>query len=114
MNFMNAPTPVMTDGVQRMGRKVAEPAPPAGMSSEEQLRAAQLEQAQGGTPEQEAAARRAGFKNYNEMVVYERNKQNKTGGTTGKGLMDQLLEHPMHPRNMFNYINDALKKATGQ
>lgn len=71
------------------------------------------------TPGQESFARQNGFRNYNEMMLWAKQRANQTGGTVPQGGQPGSVEAGMngaammHPRNMFNYILDKWRSATG-
>lgn len=84
------------------------------------------QEAAAATRQQDAMARQNGFRNYDEMLLWARQRQAPRQQTTGSGPMGVVqgaVQDPqgtadkamaMHPRNMFNRILDAWKGATGQ
>lgn len=77
------------------------------------------------TREKEALARQRGFNNYNEMILWMRQRAQPHTGSIGRpgggGVTDTPGSNPgnndpmaWHPRNMFNRITEAFKAATGQ
>lgn len=72
------------------------------------------------TPGQESFARQNGFRNYNEMMLWAKQRANQTGGTVSQGsrmpttvggAVDQAMA--WHPRNIFNNILQKWQEATG-
>lgn len=71
------------------------------------------------TRQQEAMARQNGFRNYDEMMAWARQRANQTGGTVpggnapgsvGAGMAGVKM---MHPKNMFETILQKWQAATG-
>lgn len=74
------------------------------------------------TPQHEAMARNMGFHSYNEMMAFQRNRQvqnganpvvNNGGADAGPQVMG-TSPAMMHPKNLFNYVLNAWRGATGQ
>lgn len=70
-----------------------------------------------GTPEQEAAARAAGFPSYEAQIAWARQRMTHSGGTVqGKGAAPApapTKKAEPQSRNVFNYIGDVLNRAMG-
>lgn len=75
------------------------------------------------TAEQERFATERGFKNYDQMMLWARQRQQPTGGTiqgasptvageAGK-IMDGQGAAMMHPRNMLDWVRNRIAGATG-
>lgn len=69
------------------------------------------------TREQEAEARRAGFKNHREYMAWLRQRQQQTGGTTEGSGTRQLKKGTdaamsWHPARLLDYVSRAIDDAT--
>lgn len=75
--------------------------------------------------QKEQIARQNGFQNYEQMILWQRQRQVQGPGsvagikgasqpmpTTARGAADQAMS--WHPAKIFNYISEALRGATGQ
>lgn len=71
-----------------------------------------------GTPEQEAAARAAGFPSYEAQVAWARQRVQRSGGTVDGGGSKAPPAPAKKPepksRNVFNHIADVLNRAVGK
>lgn len=71
-----------------------------------------------GTPEQEAAARAAGFPSYEAQVAWARQRVQRSGGTVGaegtKPAPAPAKKAEPKSRNVFNHIADVLNRAVGK
>lgn len=67
------------------------------------------------TPEQEARARAAGFPSWEAYVAWTKRSQEHSGGTVpGQAAPSAQSAMDWHPANIFRYITDAMRGATGQ
>lgn len=67
----------------------------------------------GATPEKERMARSMGFRDYDTMIAFERNKQVRRGNSPTTGAGQAVRQAPgnamaAHPKSIFQYITDAL------
>ena len=69
------------------------------------------------TPEMDAVAKARGFPNYLAMEGFYRQRQDNLGRNSGSSLnqgIEQGMEDAMalHPKRLFEYTADKIKKAT--
>lgn len=76
-------------------------------------------EAAGATREQEAMARQRGFRSYEEMLLWAKQRNQQSGGTvSGAGRMPQTWGQAQqqiqsaHPKSVFEYITRKLQEAT--
>lgn len=66
------------------------------------------------TPEMEHHARVAGFRNAEQMLLWSQQRNQHTGGTVDGDKQPSIhAAMAWHPANIFNYISEAMKNATG-
>jgi hypothetical protein len=81
-------------------------------AAEELERIQREESARPATAEQDAAARRAGYRNHKEYMAWLRQSQNRSGGTTEAPKKPSArAAMSWHPRVLLDYVSDALKGA---
>lgn len=66
------------------------------------------------SPERERIARNMGFRDYDTMIAFERNRQVRGGGNPTSGVAGVVRNAPAnamvaHPKNIFEYITAALR-----
>lgn len=107
----------MGDFLRGLGASIGYGADPNAGGSEAQLE--QYRRMAAGNAKYDERAKAAGFNNGDEMIAYLRNQQNRSGGTTPtQGTFGRVREGAedaamMHPKNLFSYIGEALKRANG-
>lgn len=78
-----------------------------------------VEQSPNLTPEQkEANAKQMGFKSYEEMILFEKQRQRKTGGTVGDGAhkmnsLDALVHNVNKGADALNFIEKIQRALSG-
>lgn len=81
-------------------------------AAEELERIQREEAAKPATPEQDAAARKAGYKNHKEYMAWLRQSQNRSGGTTPRQKKPSAeAAMSWHPRVLLDYVDKALSGA---
>lgn len=73
------------------------------------------------TAQQELMARQNGFKNYNEMMLWARQRTQQQGGTVPQGGAGQMPQSwgeawrqmsSIHPKTMLEYVQRKIEGAT--
>lgn len=74
------------------------------------------------TAQQDALARSRGFRNYNEMILWARQRAQQQGGTIPQGGAGQMPRSwgeatrqvsAMHPKTMLEYVQRKIDEAIG-
>jgi len=112
-NYMNVSAPAKASSLMEQDRAKKKPT----VSSSDQLAQMQRQAAKATTPEQEKAARDAGFKSHNEMSVYLEQKKRRVGGSVSGGKNKAKPAAPTSTTGntgtgLMGYVARAFKGAT--